>query len=361
MSSTMTSQALPGVATNAANAADARWDAVLARDSAQDGQFVFAVVTTGVYCRPSCPARRPHRQNVRFFDDPSGAERAGFRACRRCHPKEVPAQALLADKARAWLDAHADERTTLANLADELGVSPSHLQRTFTRAFGVSPRAYQAALRLDAAKHNLRQGHEVTYALHAAGYSSSSRFYEQARAELGMPPATYRRGGAGVTIAYTVVPHPTGHLLLAATAHGVCAASLGEDQARLERGLRDEFPHAVLQPDPTLSNRFLRAAVAEVRGDAPDAVALDADGTPFERQVWSALRTVPAGETRSYRDIAVQIGRPGAARAVAAACAANPVALLIPCHRVVCADGEPGGYRWGVNRKRALLAAEVRT
>ncbi|MCA9876783.1 MAG: bifunctional DNA-binding transcriptional regulator/O6-methylguanine-DNA methyltransferase Ada [Thermomicrobiales bacterium] len=358
MSSTMTNHNLPDTA---ANAPEARWHAVLARDTTQDGQFVFAVVTTGVYCRPSCPARRPHRQNVRFFDDPPSAERAGFRACRRCHPKDVSAQERLAERARAWLDAHADERTTLAALASELGASPSHLQRTFSRAYGVSPRAYQAALRLDAAKDNLRRGHEVTYALHAAGYGSSSRFYEQARAELGMPPATYRRGGEGVTIAYTVVPHPTGYLLLAATEQGVCAASLGDDQAHVEHALRREFPHAVLQRDTALSNRFLAAAVAEVRGEGPGAVALDPDGTPFERQVWSALRTVPAGETRSYRDIAVQIGRPGAARAVAAACAANPVALLIPCHRVVRADGEPGGYRWGVDRKRALLAAEVRT
>lgn len=338
---------------------EARWDALVARDRAQDGRFVFAVTTTGVYCRPSCGARRPLRSNVRFYDDPEGAERAGFRACRRCHPKEVPAQAALAEGARAWLDAHPDERTSLGELAGVMGVSPSHLQRTFARAYGLSPRAYQAALRLDAAKRSLRRGHDVTYALHEAGYGSSSRFYDQARAELGMPPVTYRRGGEGVEISYTVVPHLAGHLLLAATETGICAASLGDDPAVLEAALRTEFPQATLQRDEDARSEALAGALAQIRGSESTPVKIDAMGTPFQRDVWAALRTIPAGETRSYAEIASQIGRPEAVRAVAGACASNPVAVLIPCHRVVRADGEPGGYRWGVDRKRALLASEV--
>ena len=339
---------------------DERWNALVERDRAQDGQFVFAVITTGVYCRPSCGARRPLRQNVRFFDAPERAERAGFRACRRCHPKEVTAQAMLATNARDWLDAHTGERTSLSELARELGVSPSHLQRTFTRAFGVSPRAYQAAQRLDSAKRSLRRGHDVTYALHEAGYGSSSRFYDQARVELGMPPATYRQGGAGVAISFTLVPHLAGLLLLAATEHGICSASLGDDAAALEAALREEFPQADLTPDHTAEHEVLAAAVAQLRGSASTPVMIDAVGTPFQRQVWGALRTIPAGEIRSYANLAAQIGRPDAIRAVAGACASNPVAVLIPCHRIVRADGEPGGYRWGVDRKRALLASEVR-
>lgn len=337
-----------------------RWIALVERDRTQDGQFVFAVVTTGVYCRPSCGARRPLRKNVRFFNEPQAAERAGFRACRRCRPKDIPTQALLAENARVYLDAHPHERKTLAQLATEMGVSASHLQRTFTQAYGVSPRTYQAALRLDSAKRNLRRGRDVTYSLHEAGYGSSSRFYDQARGELGMPPASYRRGGEGLTIDYTVVPHLTGLLLLAATQYGICAANLGNDVSALEAALQSEFPNAKLERDDTLTHHMLASAVEAIRDQQTAAVSLDAEGTPFQRQVWTALRSVPAGETRSYADIAAQIGRPEAVRAVAGACASNPVAILIPCHRVVRADGEPGGYRWGVERKRALLAAEVR-
>ena len=339
---------------------DARWNALQTRDRAQDGQFVFAVITTGVYCRPSCGARRPLRSNVRFFDSPGEAERAGFRACRRCRPTAVAAQVALAAGARAWLDAHPDERTSLDELAGVMGVSPSHLQRTFTRAYGVSPRTYQAALRFDTAKRGLRHGHDVTHALHEAGYGSSSRFYEQARTALGMPPATYRRGGAGVVISYIVVSHLSGHMLLAATQHGICAASLGDDPAEMEADLRREFPEAILERDDAADNAVLAAALSQVRGGESTPVMLDVMGTPFQRGVWSALRTIPAGETRSYGEIASQIGRPDAVRAVAGACASNPLAVLIPCHRVVRADGEPGGYRWGAERKRALLASEAR-
>lgn len=339
---------------------DVRWNALVARDRAQDGRFVFAVITTGVYCRPSCGARRPLRENVRFFDDPQRAERAGFRACRRCHPNEVATQADLSARARSWLDAHPDERTSLSALAASLGASPSHVHRIFTRAYGVSPRAYQAALRLETAKRSLRRGHDVTYALHEAGYGSSSRFYDQARAELGMPPASYRQGGAGVTISYTIIAHSTGLLMLAATDRGICAASLGDDRDVMEAALRGEFPQATLQRDDSCENEFLAAAVSHLRDGDLASVALDAAGTGFQREVWSALRSIPAGETRTYADVATQIGRPGAVRAVAGACSSNPVALLIPCHRVVRADGEPGGYRWGVDRKRALLASEVR-
>ncbi|MFT4036711.1 MAG: bifunctional DNA-binding transcriptional regulator/O6-methylguanine-DNA methyltransferase Ada [Thermomicrobiales bacterium] len=340
---------------------DERWQAVLERDRARDGEFVTAVLTTGIYCRPSCPARHPFRQNVRFYDDPQGAERAGFRPCLRCRPREVSAQRQLAQAAREWLDAHPAERTNLTELAEAMGVSTSHLQRTFTREIGVSPRAYQASLRLETAKRQLRDGAGVTQALYDAGYGSSSRFYEQAGAELGMLPASYRKGGAGVTIAYVIEPMAGGSLLLAATDRGVCAATLGDDVGELEAALRAEFPLAEIRRDAGSEHPVLAATVEQLRRGSGAVAPLDVAGTPFQRNVWAALRAIPAGDTRSYGDVAAALGQPGAVRAVASACAANPVAVLIPCHRVVRADGESGGYRWGAERKRALLAAERRS
>lgn len=339
---------------------DERWQAVLARDQHHDGEFIFAVRSTGIYCRPSCPARRPRRENVRFFADPMAAERAGFRACRRCQPRaQANAQQDLVARATAWLDAHAEERVTLARLAGELGVSVGHLQRTFTKIAGVSPRAYAAARRLENAKARLRDGADVTSALYAAGYGSSSRFYDQARETLGMSPSTYRRGGQGMTIAYTTAPSPLGRVLVAATERGVCALTLGDDDAALRANLAAEYPRATLRRDDDALRPTLEAVLAHLANrQTLAALPLDVGGTPFQREVWQALRAIPAGERRSYGEVAVSIGKPQAARAVASACAANPVGLVIPCHRVVRGNGDLGGYRWGIERKQALLDTE---
>ncbi len=343
---------------------DDRWQAVQRRDRTRDGEFVFAVSSTGIYCRPSCPARRPNPENVRFFGDPAAAERAGFRACRRCRPRaERTAQEELVARATAWLDAHLHERVTLPRLADELGVSAGYLQRTFTRLAGVSPRAYAAARRLERAKSQMRAGADVTSALYAAGYGSSSRFYDQARDQLGMTPSSYRRGGAGMTIRYATAESPAGRLLVAETERGICAVSIGEEDEALEAALTTEYPRATIQRDEDAVRPSLVTVLEHLELHVRDrrtlvAMPLDVAGTPFQREVWQALREIPEGERRTYGQVAASIGKPGAVRAVASACASNPAALVIPCHRVVRADGDLGGYRWGRERKQALLASE---
>lgn len=340
---------------------DDRWQAVLRRDRSRDGDFVFAVTSTGIYCRPSCPARRPRLEHVRYFSDPAAAERAGFRACRRCHPRVMAtAQEDLAARAMRWIDEHLDERQTLARMASALGVSPGHLQRSFTRATGASPRAYAAARRLETAKSEMRSGADVTSALYAAGYGSNSRFYDQAKTALGMTPSSYRRGGAGMTIRFGTAQSPLGRVLVGATERGVCAVSIGDDDAALEASLRAEYPRATIERDDEAVRRWIDGVLAHLhdRHAVVGLPPLDLAGTPFQQAVWRELRSIPAGERRTYGEVATTIGRPGAARAVASACAANPAALVIPCHRVVRADGGLGGYRWGVERKRALLDAE---
>jgi AraC family transcriptional regulator of adaptative response/methylated-DNA-[protein]-cysteine methyltransferase len=341
--------------------ADDRWQAVMSRDRGRDGDFVFAVSTTGIYCRPSCPARRPRRKHVSFFADPATAERAGFRACRRCRPKAaVSSQEELVARAITWLDAHVEERVTLPRLAAALGVSPGHLQRTFTRVTGVSPRMYAAARRLESAKTRLRDGADVTSALHASGYGSSSRFYAQARSALGMTPTSYRRGGEGMTMNYATADSPIGRLLVAATERGICAVSIGEDDDALEQSLTAEYPRATIRRDDDGLRPYVDSIVAHLRDRTPlTALPIDVVGTPFQHEVWQALRTIPAGERRTYGQVAASLGNPQGARAVARACAANPAALVIPCHRVVRGDGSSGGYRWGAERKQAILASEV--
>jgi AraC family transcriptional regulator of adaptative response/methylated-DNA-[protein]-cysteine methyltransferase len=341
---------------------DDAWAAVLRRDRAADGGFVYAVSSTGVYCRPSCASRRPRRENAAFFASPAEAERGGYRACLKCDPRgdrarEVPAPVL---RARDYLDGHAEERVPLARLGREAGMSPHHLQRTFKRAFGVSPREYQDALRLARLKRSLREGGRVTDAILDAGYGSPSRVYEKSDARLGMPPGAYRRGGAGAAIGYATAPTPVGRVLVAATERGVCAVALGDDDARLVADLRAEFPGAGIAEGGEAS-RWLEAVVTSLAGGADlRSIPVDLRGTAFQQRVWRALREIPRGATSTYAEVARAIGRPGAARAVAGACAANRVALLVPCHRVVRGGGEPGGYRWGAPRKRALLAAESR-
>jgi len=339
----------------------ARWTAVIARNRDADGMFVYAVHSTGVYCRPSCPSRRPRRDRVSFFETAAEARREGFRACRRCHPDATGGTDAWVDKIRracVYL-ANVDGHPSLATLAARLGGSPYHLQRNFKRLVGVTPREYAEAVRLRKVKRRLRQGEAVTAAMLDAGYGSSSRFYERAAPKLGMSPSTYRRGGAGMSIQYAIVDSPLGRLLVASTSRGVCAVAMGSSDAELERALAREYPAATIAADAGALATWTNEILAHLSGRRPRLdLPLDVQATAFQWQVWQALATIPYGETRTYRDIAAAIGRPRAVRAVANACAANPVALAIPCHRVVAATGSTGGYRWGVARKKALLARE---
>ena len=345
---------------------DTLWAAVIGRDSSLDGHFVFAVRTTGVYCRPSCPSRRPLRANVTFFAAPDDAEAGGFRACLRCTPNETDTAAARAvAAARAYLDAHTDAPVTLAELAQETGMSAHHLQRTFKRIVGVSPKQYAAALRADRLKTHLRAGATVSRATYDAGFGASSRVYDSAERTLGMTPAAYRRGGRGMRIRFTTESSAFGILLVAATEHGVCSVMLGDAAAALERALADEFPNAerVAVKDGAAGNDDLRqwmaSVIAHLAGTtAEPAVQLDVAGTPLQQRVWSELRRIPYGETRTYSEVAAAVGAPKAVRAVAAACARNPVALVVPCHRVVQKGGKLAGYRWGLERKARLLAHE---
>jgi AraC family transcriptional regulator, regulatory protein of adaptative response / methylated-DNA-[protein]-cysteine methyltransferase len=344
------------------------WDAVNARDRSMDGVFYYAVMTTGIYCRPSCPSKRPRRENVVFFRAREAAERAGFRACKRCKPDSVRARdqrdpnAQIVEKVCRYIDTHPDTPVTLEALGRALGISPFYLQRTFKAVTGITPRAYGDARRLDSLKAGLREGHSVTRSLYDAGYGSSSRLYERASSQLGMTPARYRKQGAGIAIHYTIAPTPIGNMLLAATDRGVCSIQFGDGLSTLENELRVEYPKAEL----VRSDRKLRDHVKKLRAilsgepaaSLPLDIPLDIQATAFQRRVWEALQAIPRGETKSYSKIATEIGHPKAARAVARACATNPVAVAIPCHRVVREDGALGGYRWGLERKKKLLARE---
>jgi AraC family transcriptional regulator of adaptative response/methylated-DNA-[protein]-cysteine methyltransferase len=336
-----------------------RWLAFESRDAGYDGRFVVAVRSTGIYCRPSCPARRPLRQNVVFYQAGDAAEREGYRPCRRCKPEDVLPQARAIEQASRYIEDHLDRNVTLDELGEAVGISPYHLQRTFKRVMGISPRAYADALRLGSVKSGLRDGGDVTTALYDAGYGSSSRLYERAPAQLGMTPGSYRRGGQGMTIGYTIVDSPLGRLLVGATAQGVSAVYLGDDDVALEQALRAEYPAAEIARDDSRLGRWTSAIVEHIAGRLPHLdLPLDLRATAFKRRVWEALREIPYGETRGYAEIARQIGQPTAVRAVANACATNPAAIVIPCHRVVRSDGATGGYRWGEQRKVALLARE---
>ena len=338
------------------------WRAVLARDAGYDGAFVYAVRSTGIYCRPSCASKKPHREQVAFFPVPEAAEQAGFRACRRCRPGEArPADPRIA-LVRAVchrIDAHPDAPASLGSLSARAGTTSHRLLRAFRAVLGLTPRQYRDERRLERFKTQLKEGKKVSPALYEAGYGSTSRVYEGAHARLGMTPATYGRGGAGTRIVFAVVPCALGRLLVAATERGICRIGIGDDATALERGLRAEFPSAVIARD----NATLRPWVAEITahfdGRQPHLdLPLDLRATAFQRRVWEALRKIPYGSTSSYSAIARAIGKPRATRAVARACATNPVAVVIPCHRVVSKGGDLGGYRWGVERKRALLEGE---
>ncbi|HTJ45559.1 MAG TPA: bifunctional DNA-binding transcriptional regulator/O6-methylguanine-DNA methyltransferase Ada [Kofleriaceae bacterium] len=335
------------------------WAAVEARDERADGRFVFAVTTTRIFCRPSCPARRPRRENVKFFPDAESAEAAGFRACRRCRPKaELAPKLQMARRACVLIERAAarGERLSLEELGDALGVTPWHAQRVFKEAIGVSPAEYARGLRAEALRSRLGEGADVARATYEAGFGSASRLYEAANAELGMTPAAWRRGGRGETVTWTIARAAIGRVLIAATARGVCAVRLGDDDRALEAELRNELPHATLVRGEL---PFVDEIVRRASGAAPsDALPVDIRATGFTRAVWRALCAIPRGETRTYGEVASALGRPAAARAVAQACASNNLAVIIPCHRVVPASGGTGGYRWGESRKRALLDRE---
>ncbi len=342
---------------------EARWAATLARDATYDGAFVFAVRSTGVYCRPTCPSRRPRRAQVSFYATSAQAEAAGYRACKRCHPATTAPTppAALADIQRlcAYIDEHLDETLTLRELSDRAHISPFHLQRVFKQIVGVSPRQYIEALRLGRLKDALQAGDDVITAQYAAGFSSSSRVYERAADHLGMTPGAYRRGAQAQTIRYTLADSPLGRLLVARTERGVCAIRMGEDDGELLDGLAREFPAATLQRDDPGMAETVSAIANYLAGQQPALdLPLDVRATAFQRRVWEALQAIPYGETRSYRQIAEAIGQPGAVRAVGQACAANPIAPVIPCHRALRSDGGLGGYRWGLARKRKLLESE---
>ena len=338
-----------------------RWQAVLARDSSRDGTFVFAVSSTGVFCRPSCPAKRPRRENVRFFDRAVQAEQAGFRACLRCRPKAVDGspQAALVRSVCRYIEQHIEDRLTLDRLASEFHRSPFHLQRTFKAVLGVSPKAYIDACRLRQVKQNLQAGHSVTTSLYAAGYGSSSRLYERTAAQLGMTPEKYRRGALAAVVRYTTAGSPLGRMLIAATDKGICAIQFAGSDQELQQGLMREFPFAVRRRDDAALAQWTENLARLIRGqESNPSLPLDIRATAFQRRVWECLQRIPRGETRSYSAVAKKIGMPKATRAVARACATNPVAVAIPCHRVVREDGNLGGYRWGIERKEKLLALE---
>ena len=339
----------------------ARWEAVKRRDAGADGQFYYSVASTGVYCRPSCAARLALRKNVAFHATPADAERAGFRACKRCRPNEASQAERHAEAvARACrLIETAEEAPSLDALADAAGLSRFHFHRVFKDVTGVTPKAYIAARRAERVRGELDRGEGVANAIYGAGYNASSRFYAEASARLGMRPADYRDGGRGARIRFAVGECSLGSILVAATEKGVCAIQFGDGPDGLVRGLQDRFPKAELIGADAEFERLVATVVAYV--EAPQALdlPLDVQGTAFQQRVWDALRKIPLGTTASYADIAEAIGAPKAVRAVALACAANPTALAIPCHRVVRSDGSLSGYRWGVERKRALLDREA--
>jgi len=339
-----------------------RWQAVLARDPGFDGDFVFAVSSTRIYCRPSCPARRPNRERVSFFTLPEAAEQAGFRACRRCRPQEAPArdpQVDMVQRVCRFMEGQDENPITLAALSEHVGLSAFHLQRVFKSVMGITPRQYADACRIGKFKVRLRDGESVTSAMYDAGFGSSSRLYERAPSELGMTPATYGRGGRGAKINYTITRSALGRLLVAATERGVCAVKLGDSDQALQADLKKEYPAAEIRRMDTALQKPVELLLDYLAGKQPHLdLPLDIQATAFQWQVWEQLRAIPYGKTRSYGEVAKAMGQPTAVRAVARACASNRVALVIPCHRVIREDRSLGGYRWGLERKRKLLEQE---
>jgi AraC family transcriptional regulator of adaptative response/methylated-DNA-[protein]-cysteine methyltransferase len=341
------------------NAAARYWRATLARDSRADGTFVLAVRSTHIYCRPSCPARRPLRRNVVFYHTREEAEKHGYRACLRCRPDEVSAAVVLVERAARQLAESGEESVRLATLSRTLGTTPATLRRAFVEVTGLAPRELAEALRVKRFKAMLRAGRSITEALYETGYGSSSRVYERSNAQLGMTPATYRKGGQGMKIGYTVAKSTLGKVLVGATERGVSAVYLGERANTLIAELREEYPRAEIQPAAHSFHQWVREIVQRIDGKPPRLeLPLDLHATAFQRRVWQELQRIPCGRTRTYSQVAQSLGQPKAVRAVARACARNPVSIVVPCHRVIRQDGTLAGYRWGLSRKKQLLAQE---
>jgi AraC family transcriptional regulator of adaptative response/methylated-DNA-[protein]-cysteine methyltransferase len=334
------------------------WKQVLSRDAS--ASFIYAVASTGIFCRPSCPSRRPAPSNVRFFSDPAGALAAGYRACKRCAPLGERSEATTVARLCRYLAVHRDHVVTLADLAKVARSSPFTIQRKFTRVLGISPRAYQAQLRSTYMRRSLSApGASITDAIYEAGYGSSSRFYEQAAEDLGMSPTRFRERGLNETIRFATARCELGLLLVAATDRGVCSVMLGDESATTEQLLRQQFSAATILPDaPGMAEQVKSILAAMTDHRANRDIPLDVRATAFQARVWQALRQIPRGQTRSYAEVARAVGQPNAVRAVARACATNPVAIAVPCHRVIGSDGSLTGYRWGTERKKKLLAME---
>ncbi len=332
---------------------EAAWAAFERRDRTEDGRFVGAVKTTGIYCKPSCPARHPKRENVVFYATPAEARSAGFRACMRCRPDEVGRDRAAVSKAVAMIE-RAENPMSLAVLAKAVGYAPHHFQRLFTRDVGISPAAFARSVRARRASDLLSGGKQVTNAIYDAGYNAPSRFYADAKDRMGMAPSAWRDGGRGETIRFVIADSALGPLMVAATAKGICVLSFESD----EQALRRRFPNAEITPDDGTIAPLVAKAMAVVGSPIAHDLPLDVQGTAFQEKVWRELRKIPLGETRSYADIAAAVGQPTATRAVGTANGSNPVAVLVPCHRVIRSDGSLGGYAGGLDRKRKLLAAE---
>jgi len=344
-----------------------QWQQVLQRDSRADGQFYYGVRTTGIVCKPSCPSRRPARENVKFFSSLADAIEAGFRACLRCEPERTSPkpdpQAELVAKVAKRLREHTDERETMSELARLAGVDRLTLMRAFRRVFGVSPAQYARAQRMEVFKQKMRRPEmRVTDAIYDAGFGSSSRLYENSNAQLGMTPREMKNGAAGITVRYATTNSPLGRMLVAATEKGICTIAFGEDDMELKTALHDRFPNANLVKENSADGWLAEAIrfVVSQTGEHPLAATfpLDVRATAFQQRVWNALQQIPRGETRTYSGLAAELGSPTATRAVAGACAANPVAIVVPCHRIIGKNGSLTGYRWGTERKRRLLDAE---
>jgi AraC family transcriptional regulator, regulatory protein of adaptative response / methylated-DNA-[protein]-cysteine methyltransferase len=352
------------------------WQALQGRDKRADGSFFYAVRSTGIYCKPSCPSRKPRRPQVEFFLLPAAAEQKGFRACKRCKPqlsrvqdsrteavarvcREIDRQVQSGDDS-ANSGRRSDFHLTLPALSAIAGMGPHQLERAFRGVMGISPRQYADARRMQGLKSKLKKGDDVTTALYDAGFGSSSRLYERAPGHLGMTPATYRQGGAGMEIRYTITNSPLGRLLVGATNRGISALYLGKEDAPLEAALQKEYPRAEIRRDRNGMQEWVGKIVEHLRGHEPNLdLPTDVQATAFQRRVWEELRRIPYGSTRTYSQVAHAIGRPTAVRAVARACATNPVSVVVPCHRVVREDGNLAGYRWGLDRKRELLEHEA--
>lgn len=340
---------------------DICWQAVQESDAHYDGLFVVAVKTTGIYCRPSCPARLPKRENVLFFPQPDSAEAQGFRPCKRCQPQHAPVNEQ-AERVQAicdYIEQHLDEALTLEELGAAVAWNPQHLQRIFKHMMGITPRQYAQARRIERFKEGLKAGESVTNAALDAGYSSSSRVYEQSRAYLGMTPSSYQKGGGDATIAYSVADSPLGLLLVARTERGLCALEMGEDAQPMVEQLQREFPAAYILRDDEFLQADVQAVLNYLNGWQPHLdLPLDLRVTAFQQRVMEELCRIPYGETRTYGEIARAIGKPNAARAVGNVCNKNPVPLVVPCHRVVGSTGKLTGYAFGLHRKQALLDLE---